>query len=123
MSMAIKYAMKKRQASGRGAPSSDGECAACKDGVCMAHGGMVDRIMRKRMSEGGMVANDTHDNTADEKENEFDDLVLRDDLEFSYDGKNSGDHLGNETVDAEERDLVKRIMSSRAKKDRLPRPA
>lgn len=82
---------------------------------------MVGRIMQKRMSKGGMVANDTPI-TAGFKENDFDDLVLRDDLESSYTGKNSGDELGNDQEDEDRKDMVTRIMKSRAKKDRLPNP-
>lgn len=86
-------------------------------------GSMVDRIMKKRgYSKGGRVANDTG-NTADFKPNEFDDLALRDDLEGGYDGANSGDELGNAQEDEDRRDIVSRIMRSRAKRDRMPRPA
>lgn len=88
---------------------------------------MVGRIMSKRnmYSKGGMVANggeDDLDEMADGKPNNFDDLALRDDLEFSYDGKNSGDHLGNEQLDEDDSDMIAKIMRSRAKKDRLPNP-
>lgn len=94
---------------------------------------MVSRIMKKRSpayesearySEGGRVSNNTHPFEADfEDPNEFDDLVLRDDLEFGYDGKNSGDELGNEQEDEDRKDIVSRIMASRRKKDRMPNPA
>lgn len=97
-------------------------CSACDAGTCTAHGGLVDKIMRKRMSEGGQVANDT-DMTADTQPNEFDDLVLDDDLESDYTGANSGDELGNDAMDENDRDLISRIMRSRAKKDSMPRPA
>jgi len=84
---------------------------------------IVDRIMRKRYSEGGKVANATPI-TAGFRPNEFDDLVLRDGLESDYgDDDNSGDELGNEREDHDREDIVARIMRSRAKKDRLPRPA
>lgn len=88
----------------------------------MAHGGMVDRIMRKRMSQGGMVANDDMPE-ADFKKADFDDLNLRDDMEFEYDGANSGDELGNKGEDERRSDIVSRIMKSRSKKDRNPNPA
>ncbi len=104
------------------AEGGDVECMACKGGTCYEHGGMVDRIMRKRMSKGGEVANDT-DMSADMEPNEFDDLVLDDDLEFHETGANSGDHLGNEEMDENDHDLISRIMRSRAKKDKMPRPA
>lgn len=86
---------------------------------------MVGRVMaqRQRMySKGGKVANDTPI-TADFKKNDFDDLAMRDDLEYEYTGKNSGDEIGNEGEDGRRKDIVSRIMKSRAKKDRNPRPA
>lgn len=100
----------------------------------MAEGGEVDgnmedadmiaRIMHKRKmySEGGMVANDDEP-IADEMPAQYDDLALRDDLESSYTGANSGDELGNKAMDEEDHDVVNRIMKSRAKKDKMPRPA
>jgi hypothetical protein len=86
---------------------------------------MVGRIMKKRQqmySEGGKVANQDKEITGD-MPNEFDDLHLRDDLESSYTGSNSGDELGNDQEDEDRNDIVSRIMRSRAKKDRNPRPA
>lgn len=88
---------------------------------------MVGRIMKQRehmYSEGGRVANDDHAFEAEfEEPNNFDDLSRRDDLEFSYTGKNSGDELGNHQEDMDREDMVARIMRSRAKKDRMPSPA
>lgn len=95
---------------------AEGGCVSCADGTCMEHGGMVDRIMRKRMAKGGEV-------TADELPNEFDEQELEPAEEFSYTGANSGDELGNDEMDENDRDLISRIMRSRAKKDRMPRPA
>lgn len=90
------------------------------------HDDMVDRIMCSKgsccYSEGGMVANEKGEG-ADPLPAEFDDLALRDTLESDYDGTNAGDHLGNAKKDEDERDIVARIMKSRAKKDKLPRPA
>jgi hypothetical protein len=87
--------------------------------------GMVDRIMAKRMSEGGRVANEDHgpmdSRLADFDQNEFDDLALRDDLESSYTGANSGDEKGDAQEDDDRKDIVARIMKSRGKKDRMPR--
>ncbi len=86
-----------------------------------ADGGMVDRIMSKRkmMSEGGRVANDTvHEDEIDQ----YDDLVLRDDLAFSETGANSGDELGDAGEDERRKDIVSRIMRSRKLKDKLPNP-
>lgn len=87
---------------------------------------MVMRVMKshKNMySKGGMVANDVGVAEADKLPAEYDDLVLRDELESSYDGENSGDHLGDEAEDHDRADMVSRIMKSRAKRDRMPRPA
>jgi len=96
---------------------------------------LVDRIMNQsskdfssldRYSQGGKVANQEHGKDNNELAgflpNEFDDLVIRDDLESSYDGANAGDHLGNSQEDEDRRDIVSQIMKSRAKKDRLPNP-
>lgn len=88
---------------------------------------MVGHIMKKRahkMSRGGQVANDVGMGaSADLEDNQFDDLVKRDDLESSYTGANSGDEIGDAREDADRRDIVAMIMKSRKKKDRLPRPA
>jgi hypothetical protein len=95
-----------------------------------AHGGMMDdddlvmRIMKKRYSKGGMVANDTPI-TADFEKNDFDMLALdgEDFAPADETGANSGDELGDDREDEDRHDIVSRIMKSRAKKDRLPRPA
>jgi hypothetical protein len=94
---------------------------------------LVDRIMMKKSKElsgdarlyskGGQVANES-DLLADELPAEFDDLVLRDDLESTYgDDDNSGDMLGNAQEAEDRKDIVARIMASRRKKDRNPSPA
>ncbi len=139
--MAMAYHMRKKMARGGEA------CQDCASGRCMKHGGMmaqggevqmegdqasrqeedsdldmVSRIMSRRMSEGGRVANDD-EVEADFSPNEFDDLALDDHLDQSYTGANSGDELGNEQEDEDERDMVSRIMKSRRLKDRNPRPA
>lgn len=87
----------------------------------MAHGGLVEddeelikRIMNKRNATPPIT---------DEEPAEYDDLVLRDDLHADYTGANSGDEHGNKTHDEEDKDIVSRVMRSRAKKDRNPRPA
>lgn len=123
-----------------------GEDEQGPDSMMMAHGGelhgveeghqdemyemdMVDRIMKKRQmhySKGGMIANGGEDDLermADGQRNNFDDLALRDDLESSYTGANSGDELSSDREDHDRADIVARIMSSRRKKDRMPRPA
>ncbi len=114
------------------------ECEMCHGGKMMADGGqvatdhdsegldMIDYIMRQRaMADGGAVSNDTGDGeSVDEEENQFDNLVLmdRDTSDEDYNAANSGDELGNEQKDEDERDLVAQIMKSRSKKDRLPNP-
>ena len=88
-----------------------GECMACRGGTCMAHGGdVVERIM-KRMSEGGMIANGGETERADGEPAQFDDLALRDDLESSYTGANSGDMDEAPAADMDDDDdIVSRIM-------------
>jgi hypothetical protein len=97
----------------------------------LAEGGEVDhdadfvaRIMHKRKmySEGGEVANDDQP-MADAMPNDFDDLALRDGLEFHDTGANSGDELGDHQEDEDRKDIVGKIMKSRSKKDKNPRPA
>lgn len=86
---------------------------------------MIGRIMKKRVghySEGGKVANETEPK-ADFEEAEYDDLVKDDELEEHYTGKNSGDEVGNEAEEEDEKDVVSRIMKSRKKKDKMPHPA
>lgn len=86
---------------------------------------MVGRIMAQRehhYSEGGRVANDTSP-IADFEDNQFDDLVKRDDLEQHYTGANSGDEIGNANLEDLMHDIVERVMRSRAKRDRNPVPA
>ena len=95
---------------------------------------LVDRIMHKvsqnfsgldRYSQGGKVANNTGTGEeADKLPNQYDDLVLRDDLESHYgDDNNSGDASGNAQEDEDRKDIVSRIMASHRKKDKNPRPA
>lgn len=94
--------------------------------------GLVDRIMHKRekglagldrYSQGGKVANDVGTGQeADKNPNQFDDLVLDDDLYSTY-GDDAGDDLGNDQEDEDRKDIVSRIMASRKKKDKNPRPA
>lgn len=76
----------------------------------------------KYYSRGGKVSNRTPV-AADFEPNQFDDLVLDDDMDFSYTGDNSGDEIGNEQEDEDRHDIVSRMMKSSRKKDRNPRPA
>ncbi len=89
------------------AEGGDVDCMACQGGTCMEHGGLVDRIMKKR----GAV---------EEAPNDFDELDLEPAPEADYPGSN--EH-GDAQVEEDDRDLVARIMRSRAKKDRMPRTA
>lgn len=92
-------------------------------GVCMAEGGdvdddddldMVGRIMKKRTGEP----------VADFEQNDFDYMDQeKAGHEADYTGENEGDELGDEQEDDDRKDIVARIMRSRAKKDRMPRPA
>lgn len=79
---------------------------------------MIGRIMHKRkMSQGGKVANDTEEGVAaDELPNEFDDLVLRDGLEFKDTGANSGDEISHD--EDYKNDPVSRAMMKRKAKKR-----
>lgn len=128
-SLAIAYSMGKRKKMAAGGEMASGyesmpEARDEENEAAMSEDeDMIDRIMRKRMSEGGKVANETEP-MADGMPAEFDDLVLRDDLSSSY-GKddNSGDALGNSEEDADREDIVARVMRSRAKGGRMPRPA
>lgn len=85
---------------------------------------MIGRIMKKRkhFSKGGKVSNEDEP-MADSEPAEYDDLVKDDNLEEHYTGKNSGDEDGDEAEDEDRHDIVSRIMKSRKKKDKMPRPA
>jgi hypothetical protein len=88
--------------------------------VCDDDDDMIERIMRKKYSEGGRVANETPW-TADFEPNEFDELVKDDDLEGHYPGSQE---IGDEQEDMDRHDIVSRIMRSRAKRPgHNPRPA
>lgn len=85
----------------------------------LAMGGNVDKSYPEavRMSRGGQIANDTREMT-EGMPNEFDDLHLRDSLEFSDTGANSGDNFGSvEEDDGGEQkrrdDVVMRAMVRR----------
>jgi hypothetical protein len=104
----------------------DGDDLGISEPIPMcAEGGLMERAMKRReqmYSQGGRVANDTPI-TAGFEENQFDDLVLRDDLESSYTGDNSGDEIGNQTHDDEAQDEISRLIRARRLRDRNPRPA
>lgn len=150
MSLALKYGMKKKMAKGGMADKAcDAHgamgCQMC-DGGMMAEGGMVgeemesgyekmpapsaeddagddgsegivDRIM-KRFAKGGMVANDSMP-IADDESAEFDELAKDDTKSSDY----VDDGPGDEEEDKDREDIVGRIMKSRDKKGKMPRPA
>lgn len=148
MSMALKYGMQKRMAGGGMACAMHGAkgCKMCHGGM-MAEGGeveeemasgyqempeseaedddgsdgIVDRIM-KRFAKGGAVEQATPP-VADSEEAEYDVLPEMEDTEADETGANSGDELDDEQEDDDRKDIVSRIMKSRAKKDKMPRPA
>lgn len=95
--LAIAYSMKRKGKAAGGSVSSGSEA------MNYAKGGDVE-CPTCGYSKGGEVANDS-DPIADEMPAEFDDLVLRDDLEEHYTAKNSGDKKGS--------DLVKRAMKKK----------
>ncbi len=77
-------------------------------------GDVVDRIMKKR----------SHEPIVDFEDNDFDasdEEKVPDDADYT--AENSGDELGNKELDENDADLIRRIMKSRAKKDKMPRPA
>ena len=136
--MAMAYAMKKRakkMCNGGKMMAEGGEVSEMgeydpvetpmpkdNEAANMEDADMIARIMHKRKmySEGGMVSNDTSVDDADHASAQFDDLVLRDDLESGYDGANSGDEDGSK-LNQEDGDIVSRIMRKRGGK--MPRPA
>ncbi len=123
----MKYAMQKRAK--KACECGGAGCEMCHGGA-MAKGGeathdageegIVDRIM-KRFAKGGEVEGEP---VADFESNDFDymDQIPPID-EADYTGKNSGDEKGDKEVDDEEKDVVSRVMKSRKKGDRMPRPA
>lgn len=115
---------KKKMAKGGYIGSYQSSCS--KDCVqpCKVHGvgaDLVGQVLAKRMSQGGRVANETEP-VADFLPNEFDDLVLRDGLSFSYTGANSGDHLGHDDEEKRHNERVALVMMKR-RKQHNPKPA
>lgn len=112
-SLAIAYQMKRK---GKNC-AAGGSVSSGDETMNLAKGGDVDPKTEvtcphctKSFSHGGKVANDTGEGAAaDEKPNEFDYLVLNDDLEEHYTGKNSGDEIGGPSKD----DLVAKAMLKR----------
>ena len=91
---------------------------------------LVDRIMRKRvkmMPEGGVVADEGMGDPMEhaDQDSAYYDYLSSGDLDdhTTNSGAADGDFLGNEREDEDRHDIVSRIMRSRAKKDRMPRPA
>lgn len=77
-----------------------------------------DKEIEQYMSKGGKV-----EKLADFAPNEFDAVELSPAEEFSYDGENSGDNLGNEKLDQDDDEEIALFMRSKSKKDSNPRPA
>ncbi len=142
--MAMKYAMQKRGRKCMAHGSMD--CDMCHGGEAMAEGGevgemdapdeepkenesadmededMIGRIMKKRkmMAHGGKV----EEPEADFDSTDFDELDKEPaPHDADYTGANSGDEIGDAEIDENDHDLISRIMRSRAKRDRMPRPA
>lgn len=115
--LAIAYNMKKKMAAGgevdASQPTDDEKAEASLSSD------MVSGIMAKRYSKGGMIANDVGVAEADKLPAEYDDLVLRDDLESTQ--KDFGDELGNEREEKDRKDMVSLIMKKRS--DKNPKPA
>ena len=102
----------------------------------MAHGGfigshqgpehaqdMVGRVMAKKMkhySMGGVVANDTDMDYAKKEPAEYDYLVKEGGDSFHYTGANSGDELQTAGEMSRKEQMLRKIMASRAKKDKMP---
>ena len=137
-SLAIAYAMKKRAKMADGGmtyePSMhkmEEEDTETTHDLGEAHsvyadGDIVGRVMHRRYSEGGRVANEGEDelsHLADGAPNEFDDLALDDHLESHNSGADDGDFLGNEQEDHDRADIISKIMKQRSMKQRNPRPA
>lgn len=98
-------------------PSCDSNC----NQPCEVHEmgeDLVGQVLAKRMSKGGMLANEKGPGV-DGLPNEFDDLALRDNLEFSDTGANSGDEDGDSSLFE---DTVSKVMLKR-RKQHNPRPA
>jgi hypothetical protein len=129
MDMAAKYAMNKKRSQPSGEECVGPECGGCSSPGCQSGGGgaeaggddgdIVGRIMAKRMSKGGEVANDTSPEAPFE-ENEFD--LLEKTGGLSHGELGSNEH-GNAAMDENDSELIRRIMRARANTDRNPRPA
>lgn len=123
MSMAVKYAMNKRRKMAEGGCTSSATVdpqkaadatASMRKAFGYAKGGLVDRIMDKRGAKP----------MADGESADFDYMDERSAGDAAdYTDANSGDELGDAMVEDDDRDMVSRIMRSRSKKDRMPRPA
>ena len=110
--LAIEYAMKRKK--------------KMAEGGDVYHDELVDRVMERRMSQGGVVSNEGEDelsHMADGLPNNFDDLALDDHLESHNSGSADGDFLGNEREDEDRRDIVAKLMRQRKMKQHNPRPA
>lgn len=88
-----------------------------------AAGGLVDKVMAKKCghySMGGVVANDTDMDFAKKEPAEYDYLVKEGGDSFHYTGANSGDELSTAGEVSRKEAMLRKIMASRAKKDKMP---
>lgn len=89
----------------------------------MAHGGdIVSRIMSKKYSKGGVVANEGDaiaSHQADQHAREYDYLVEEGGMESTQ--HDFGEELGDAREDHDRHDIVSRIMHSLAKKNKMPK--
>lgn len=117
-------AMKKPKLLAHGGMAGDyqSSCTADCNSPCEVHNmgeDLVGQVLKgRKMSQGGKVANE-QGSGVDGLPNEFDDLALRDDLEFSYTGANSGDERGDSSLLD---DAVAKVMLRR-RKQHNPKPA
>jgi len=88
----------------------------------MAEGGLIGKMMEKAKcySHGGVVANDTDMDFAKKEPAEYDYLVKEGGDSFHYTGANSGDELSTSGEAHRKEEMLRKIMASRAKKDKMP---
>lgn len=110
-SLAVAYTMKKKRMASGGTVKSGDKTMNYAEGGEVSPNGDCPSCGQKMMSHGGEVANEQGPGV-DSLPNEFDDLALRDGLEFKDTGANSGDEDGGPSKD----DLVSRAMMRKKKR-------
>lgn len=113
-SLAMAYAMKKRKKMGAEMPEIESEHEPMG-------GDIVDKAMRKKFADGGMV--ETESEEADSKSADYDYLDTHEAPESTNSGAADGDFLGDAREDEDRHDIVARAMKQRSMKQRNPRPA